>query len=63
MLEGATGQLDDFVDLEALYEPDDSGLLSTGEYWKRVVDWYKGTHPDDNSIELDPYEDLPPDFT
>ena len=58
MSKGGAGQSDKFVDLEAMYEPDENGLLSTGEYWNEILEWYKRNHPYDNFIETDPYDDL-----
>ena len=37
-----------FIDLEELYSTDDTGLLTTSEYWSIIKEEYYRMHPDEN---------------
>ena len=47
-----------FVDYESSYETDESGQLSTSEYWAIIEEEYRKLHPDDQW-----WKDLPPSVT
>ena len=45
--------MDEFVDYEKDYEPDDTGKLSTSEYWRIIKEEYRKTHPQLDFLEDD----------